>query len=96
MGLRKNGLMRLRFGECPGKKCGECSNLIECMYDKKYFKCRHYSLSSSEASDWRKKWPACGLFDKEYNGLDGVWFVKHAPRPKDEIPECEGQIEWNI
>lgn len=91
MALRKNELMYAMFGVREGERCGDCSNLVERMYDKKYFKCRHYSLSSSEASDWRKKWSACGLFNKEYDGRKGVWFVKHAPRPKDDIPECEGQ-----
>ena len=93
MNARKIDLMHQRFGTTPGKTCGECSNMIEHRYDKKYYKCRHYSLGASEASDWRKKYDACGLFNKEYSGRKGIWFVKHAPRPKDDFGEIEGQTE---
>ena len=89
--IRKIDLMHQKFGVCPGKRCGDCSNMVEHMYDKKYYKCRHYGLSASEATDWVKKWDACGLFDKEYSGVKGIWYVKHAPRPKEPLAECDGQ-----
>ncbi len=86
--------MHSRFGFCPGHKCAECSNLVQHLYDTTYYKCMCYGESSSEATDWRKKYDACGLFNREYSGRRGMWFVKRAPRPKDDLPECEGQIEF--
>ena len=88
--IRKIDLMHLKFGVCEGHKCGECSNLVKRFYDKTYYKCRCYGLSMSEATDWAKRNVACGLFNKEYDGAKGIWFVKHSQRPK-EIEECEGQ-----
>ena len=46
-------------------RCGDCPHLLEGFYhDRKYFKCLAYGLSHSEATDWRKKWLACGLIGK--------------------------------
>ena len=89
--LKKIDLMHSKFGTTPGKTCGECENMVEHRYDKKYYKCFHYGLSASVATDWAKKWEACGLFNKEYSGRKGIWFVKHSPKPRDELPECDGQ-----
>lgn len=61
-----------RHGKGPaGKTCGECDHLLQLDrgYRKRFFKCELYGRSSSAASDWRKKWPACGQF-KELRGDD--------------------------
>lgn len=58
------------FGVCHGMHiCAECSNFVSGRYhDKILRKCEVYGLTHSEASDWAKRWEACGMFNKEYNG----------------------------
>lgn len=47
-------------------KCKNCMHLIkEHGYNKNYYKCEVYGISNSEATDWRLKYDACGLFNKE-------------------------------
>lgn len=89
MTVRKIDLMHEMFGEISGKKCGECSNLVMHRYENTYYKCRCYGLSSSEATDFRKKWTACGLFNKEYNGNPIVKMVTREKKPDEQI---EGQV----
>lgn len=60
-GIRKIELMHQQFGRCDGHTCGECSNLTTHCYGRTYQKCLVYGESSSEASDWTKRWPACGM-----------------------------------
>jgi hypothetical protein len=54
--------MHMRYGATEGRSCGECCHFYKRRYSKVYFKCELYSDSKSEASDWRKKWQACGKF----------------------------------
>jgi hypothetical protein len=55
--------MRLRYGSGPaGETCGACLHLTRGGHGG-WIKCAKYSVSASEASDWRKKWPACGAFE---------------------------------
>jgi hypothetical protein len=56
--------MHARYGHGPAdKKCGECARLDRYQPgNTKFFKCSLYGASRSAASDWRKKWEACGGF----------------------------------
>lgn len=56
--------MRSKFGKGPeGATCGQCEHLfVAGRPGKKFFKCDVYGASRSEASDFRKKWAACGKF----------------------------------
>lgn len=56
-------LLRLHGSKAP-RTCGECQFLVTVDYfPMKWFKCDKSGVSSrSQASDWRKKWEACGLF----------------------------------
>lgn len=91
MALRKLELMHKRFGVCAGKTCGTCKHLTSHFYDKRYFKCTVYGESASEATDWAKRWEACGCYNQDYAGPKVIYFVKHAPRPPEPVAECEGQ-----
>ena len=94
MTIRKIDLMHRRFGKCEGHVCKECSNLTSHMYDKKYYKCRVYGESYSEATDWRVSYPACGMFNKEWKGGRIVELVRSGSefnRKRAEEP-IEGQI----
>jgi len=89
MTIRKIDLMHKMFGKVPEHKCGECSNLVTHKYQDTYYKCSHYGKSSSEATDFRKKWTACGLFNKEYSGIPVVRLVRPEKKAEEQI---EGQL----
>lgn len=56
--------MRLRYGPGPeGRTCKPCQFLIRVgHHDGAYLKCEKAGISSSEATDWRAGWPACGAY----------------------------------
>ena len=61
--VRKIDLMHKLFGELPDRKCEECIHLCSFEANRKWYKCENYGETSSEATDWRLKWSACGLID---------------------------------
>lgn len=61
--LRKIDLMHKLFGTIPDRKCKECDHLCSFEANRKWFKCENYGKTSSEATDWRLKWSACGLIE---------------------------------
>lgn len=61
--VRKIDLMHKLFGELPDRKCKECIHLCSFEANRKWYKCENYGETSSEATDWRLKWSACGLID---------------------------------
>ena len=91
---KKNELMRQLFGACEGHVCKECSNFTTGRYtDKTLSKCRVYGLTHSEASDWAGRWPACGMFNKEYTGQPIIEMRRGGGRRPSPPPEpLEGQI----
>ena len=92
---RKIKLMHLVFGKETLKGqhiCGECSNFERYRYHGKlYRKCTVYGVTNSEASDWAKKYEACGMFNQEYNGRPIIELVKHNSSAEPE-PLLDGQI----
>ena len=98
MALRKIDLMHRTFGKCEGHTCGECSNLEEHRYDKRYYKCRAYGSSNSEASDWAKRWLACGLFNKPWDGKPIMRLARPTRKDKEEMQSAplEGQISMEV
>ena len=73
--------------------CKECCNLITNFYDKKYFKCRIYGNSCSEATDWRLKYEACGMFNKGWSGGDIVRLVSRTSWRNEEQKPLDGQFD---
>ena len=99
MAIRKIHLMHKFFGLCEGHACRECSNLVEEPYHgKMYRKCKVYGLTNSEASDWAKRWPACGMFNKTYKGRMVIEAVKPVRTNKEEAQriELEGQMKLEV
>lgn len=74
MAIRKQQLMYKQFGMCDGHVCGECSNLDKGNWG--HTKCKVYGCTSSEASDWAKRWLACGMFNKKYTGRPVIELVR--------------------
>lgn len=64
MTAKKIDLMHLIYGSAESGQCKDCPHFVEGYYhDKKLMKCTVYGLTHSEATDWRKKYPACGLIN---------------------------------
>lgn len=79
------------FGMVLSKKCKDCSNLERHMF----YKCKCYGVTSSAATDWRLKYIACGLFNREYEGTPVIEIKKHMNRPKDDT-QVKGQMELKL
>ena len=92
MALRKIDLMHRQFGKCDGHTCGECSNLIGS--PGSYYKCKAYGATSSEASDWAKRWLACGLFNKPWGDKPIMRLVQPTRKDTEETQSTplDGQI----
>ena len=64
MTARKIDLMHLVYGSAQSGQCKDCPHFTEGYYhDRKLMKCSVYGMTHSEATDWRKKWPACALIN---------------------------------
>lgn len=99
MALRKIDLMHRLFGMCDGHTCGECSNLVEGEYhDRVLRKCKVYGMTHSEASDWAKRWLACGLFNKPWGDKPIMRLVRPTRKDKEEMQHTplEGQISMEV
>ena len=91
MNANRIKLMHQLFGKIPDKQCKTCNNLVTVTANRRYNKCRCYSQSHSASSDWRQKWTACGLYNKEYDGSPVKEYKKHMSRNKLEV-QCDGQM----
>ena len=97
MALRKIDLMHRQFGKCEGHTCGECSNLVAYEYHgRTYRKCKPYGDTSSEASDWAKRWQGCGLFNKPWGDKPIMRLVRPTRKDKEEMQNTplDGQISF--
>ena len=92
MALRKIDLMHRQFGKCYGHTCGECSNFTG--RPGSYKKCKVYGITKSEASDWAKRWIACGLFNKPWKDKEIMRLVRPTRKDKEEMQNTpiDGQI----
>lgn len=95
--MKKIDAMHERFGIVPDKRCEDCSNLIQGRYHTKYLrKCTVYGVTHSEASDWRKKYVACGLFNQEWKGQEMMKVFQWENQKKNQIEPLEGQIGMDL
>lgn len=96
--MRKIDLMHHLFGALPDFRCEDCNHLIKGLYNTKFLrKCTVYGATHSEASDWRKKWVACGLYNKDWNGGEIIRVSKMyqaMQRKNDEAGPLDGQISF--
>lgn len=79
--------------------CKDCPHLIGGEYhDRRYYKCRAYGVSRSEATDWRLSWRACGLIDipdlrPDFRPV--LERIKHESKKAAPLP-IEGQIKMEV
>ena len=62
-GLDPHQQMLALYGQRRGYTCGRCDHLLNSGRNRPIFKCAKFGISRSEATDWRAKWQACGLFE---------------------------------
>ena len=96
MADRKIAAMHKLFGTTPDKRCGECPHLRTHQHGmRRWFKCEIYGESASVSTDWVKKWPACGLFDKPApNGYTSI--IRTLKSDPKRFEPVEGQIPMNL
>lgn len=56
-------------------------------------KCTVYGATHIEASDWRKKYVACGLFCKEWSGTEIIRTLRYSGMPKQPEQPLDGQMD---
>lgn len=86
-------IMHDLFGELPGHKCKDCSNLYKYTANRSWFKCTVWGYSSSVASDFRQKWTACGMYNKTYDQIPIKDWYKHHRQHKSE-EQIDGQMSF--
>ena len=89
--------MHRLFGKTEGQRCKDCDHLIRYKANRTYYKCQWYGESSSEATDWRLKYDACGLFNKPNGDIHMDVPVYKAERTRTHRSvldnyECDGQM----
>lgn len=94
-------LMRLYYGECSEFHiCAECCNFVSYYAgNRKIFKCKAYGITCSTRSDWAKRWPACGMFNKHVNypivSDSAKRIFSRCGIAKDQTEQIDGQIEMD-
>ena len=91
MAARKIDAMYREYGKDCAHKCADCPNLCIHMTSKRRYKCEAYGESSSAATDWAKKWAACGLYGKHLPA-DHVPLIRRLPRAKRQEKPLDGQM----
>ena len=93
--IRKIDAMYKYYGIAEKGMCGDCPHFLEKEYGRKYFKCRVYGNSNSEATDWRKGYSACGLIDKPFPENDRRIVDRISISRNDNEP-IPGQIAMEV
>lgn len=91
MANRKIDAMHREYGTDCAHKCADCPNLCIHMTSKRRYKCEAYGESSSAATDWAKKWAACGLYGKPL-AADHVPLIKRLKPAKRQEKPLDGQM----
>lgn len=92
MADRKITAMHREYGKDIAHRCANCKNFcIHATTSRTRYKCIAYGVSFSSATDWAKKWAACGLYGKPL-AADHVPLIKRLPRTKRKEEPLDGQM----
>lgn len=87
--------MHILFGTADGK-CGDCKHFVQGRYrDLNLKKCEIYGLTHSEASDWAKRWQACGCYNKDVPNRNVIRLVRSSAE-KESIQVDGQQGFWEV
>lgn len=76
----------------PDAICRDCRHLkTHQAGGRKVYKCTVYGETSSDATDWRIGWIACGMYGKPYDGTP-VMDLKHQRKKADPEEQIPGQM----
>ena len=92
--LRKIDAMHALYGMLTDHTCKDCPLLRgDDYHGRRYYKCKAYGDSNSEATDWRLYWNACGLFvmGLPQGHVPVIERLKHGARGCDDRP-IPGQL----
>ena len=93
-GDRKIAAMHREYGKDTAHRCADCTNF--CIYattSHTRYKCAAYGDSCSSATDWAKRWTACGLYGKPI-AADYVPIIKRLLCTKPQEKPLDGQLEF--
>ena len=93
MANRKIDAMHREYRTDCAHKCADCTNLCVYTANKTWYKCAAYGTSSSAATDWTKKWAACGLYGKPLEA-DHVPLIKRLTSTKQQEKPIDGQMTF--
>ena len=90
---RKIEAMGARYGWDPeNRSCADCRHCVLTVPGaRRYWKCELYGVTAGESTDWVKRWPACGMINRESGEIPVIEQLKHAPRPRPQ-QISDGQI----
>lgn len=91
MANRKIDAMHREYRTDCAHKCADCTNLCVYTANKTWYKCMAYGVSASAATDWAKKWTACGLYGKPL-AADHVPLIKRLKPAKRQEKPLDGQM----
>lgn len=92
MAERKIAAMHREYGKDIAHKCANCQNF--CIYattSHMLYKCMAYGVSFSSATDWAKRWSACGLYGKPI-AADHVPLIKRLKPARRQEKPLDGQM----
>lgn len=94
MADRKITAMHRKYGKNTAHRCEDCQNLcIHVTTSHTRYKCMAYGVSFSSATDWAKRWTACGLCGKPLEA-DNVPLIKRLTSTKQQEKPIDGQMTF--
>lgn len=67
-----------------GTSCGGCRWMVVTISRRSIFKCWRRGLTHSEATDHRKGWPACGLYEERGGPMLSAWEMRELLRKLED------------
>lgn len=90
---RKITAMHREYGKDHAHRCEDCPNLRADKASRTRYKCTAYGASASAATDWAKRWTACGLYGKTL-AINYVPLIKRLTSTKRQEEPIDGQMTF--
>ena len=98
MKVTKIDAMHRLYGKEPGARCKDCCNLQRYTAGvHTVMKCKAYGATGSEATDWRAKYTACGLYNIPFEIMSlpaAFYLTERAPAAAE--PPLPGQMRLEV